>query len=122
MSNVSERIKLLREERGWSQRELARRLGVSFPVLNRIEQGKRAVDDVELQKLADIFNVSVDFLLGRTDSVFSKEEEKFLGELHLPIEELLDRFSLVVDGKPATREEIEHAIAFIRAMRSMKGK
>ncbi|AKO92672.1 hypothetical protein BEH_11555 [Priestia filamentosa] len=65
---VGERIIKLREKKNWNQRELARRAGLNYSVMNRIETGKRPTTDQELKIFADLFNVSTDFLLGRENS------------------------------------------------------
>lgn len=65
--NVGSRIKELREKRNWSQIDLAKKIGINNSVLSRIEAGKRDVEDYLLNKFGDVFDVSVDFLLGRTD-------------------------------------------------------
>ena len=55
---IAEKIKKLREARGWSQAELARRLSVTRNGVNSWEQGLSLVD------LAKVFSVSTDYLLG----------------------------------------------------------
>jgi transcriptional regulator with XRE-family HTH domain len=68
MSTVGQRIRLLREKRQWSQIQLAEKLGIHNTVLSRIESGeKKSVDDHLISKAADIFEVSTDFLHGKTD-------------------------------------------------------
>lgn len=63
--NIGERIIKLREKRGWSQRELARRIDINVSVMNRIESGERPVKDQELLKLSSVLEVSTDYLLGK---------------------------------------------------------
>lgn len=67
MTSLPNKIINLRESKDWSQAELARRLDVNKSVMNRIESGERKVSSDELKKLSDIFDVSTDYLLGRTD-------------------------------------------------------
>lgn len=64
---IKNRIKSLREELGIDQKELAKRINIDKGVMNRIEMGTRQARDEELSKLADVFQVSVDYILGRTD-------------------------------------------------------
>lgn len=61
------RIKFLREERGIYQKDLANLLNVSIPAINYYENEKRAIDTNTASVLADYFNVSIDYLLGKTD-------------------------------------------------------
>lgn len=60
-------IQYLREEKDLDQKELAEKIGVSYSVMNRIELGTRPARDEELKKIAEVLDVSVDYLLGRSD-------------------------------------------------------
>ena len=65
---IGERLKLLRNAAGLSQRDLARELqliGIDMDknVITRIETNKRYVTDFELQALKQLFNVSYDYLI-----------------------------------------------------------
>lgn len=79
--NIGKRIINLREKRGWSQRELAKRVNLNPSVMNRIESNERPIKDSELIKLADVLEVSTDYLLGRTNnpepSTSQTDEEEF---------------------------------------------
>jgi transcriptional regulator with XRE-family HTH domain len=61
-----EKLKKLREEKGLKQSELASILGIGRTTLSHYELNNREPDLDILNKIADFFNVSVDFLLGRT--------------------------------------------------------
>ena len=61
------RLRLAREQRGISQRDLGKAMGVSAVTISRYETGEHEPGIAELVKIADYFNVSVDYLLGRTD-------------------------------------------------------
>jgi transcriptional regulator with XRE-family HTH domain len=61
------RIKNLRLEKNISQNELAKALGLTQQAISAYENGLREPDLETLNKLANYFNVSVDYLLGRTD-------------------------------------------------------
>lgn len=119
----SKRLKELREKRGLSQEGLADELEIPRSSITNYENSDdRVPRQKRLNEIADFFNVTVDYLLGRTDTnALSEIEERFLDDIDkLSIEELKERHVLTVDGKPATKEEIEGAIAFIRSLRSMK--
>lgn len=62
------RLKELREKRGISQLKLAMDLGLTQNSVSRYESGMREADYKTLIALADYFNVSIDYLLERTDS------------------------------------------------------
>lgn len=61
---TSERIKELRQARGWTQADLARRLGVTRNGVNSWEQGLSMPSPASLVDLARMFSVSTDYLLG----------------------------------------------------------
>lgn len=63
---LGQRIREERETRGWTQIELGRILGVTGTAVNRYEADARRPDPETLARLADLFRVSVDYLLGRT--------------------------------------------------------
>lgn len=62
------RLKAMREKRGISQLKLAMDLGLTQNSVSRYESGVREADYKTLVALADYFNVSIDFLLERTDN------------------------------------------------------
>ena len=62
-----EQLKLLRLENNISRASLAEQLNVSIRLISYWENGKRECDFDMLIKIADLFSVSIDFLLGRKD-------------------------------------------------------
>lgn len=62
------RLAELRSAQGLTQQQLADLTGLTRGRLNNYEQGTREPDLVTLQSLADFFQVTTDFLLGRTDT------------------------------------------------------
>ncbi|WP_236418710.1 helix-turn-helix transcriptional regulator [Paenibacillus sp. JJ-223] len=105
MSVSGERIKKLREEKGLSQLEFAERIGMSNSVLSRIESGKRPLEDEEINLFADFFEVSGDYILGRSISKTPSGGSAYMD-----------------GGKGWTEEEKEVANAAIQAWREMKRK
>ena len=75
MAKIGEKIKELRTKAGISQQRLAELLGVSRPAISQIENGERKVSVDELDRLAKIFNISVNSLLNK-----EKEPEVILEE------------------------------------------
>lgn len=61
------RLKQLREKKGISQLKLAMDLDMNQNSISRYETGVRQADYNTLIKFADYFNVSIDYLLERTD-------------------------------------------------------
>lgn len=62
------RIRKLREMRGLRQADVSAATGIDQKTLSNYETGKTNPDSYALVKLADFFDVSIDFLLYRTDS------------------------------------------------------
>lgn len=67
MIKFSERLKELRQERGLKQREMAEICGLKLRGYQCYEYATSCPDFDGLVFLADYFNVSTDYLLGRTD-------------------------------------------------------
>ena len=61
------RIRDLREDRDLFQKDLAKYLNCSQVCYSHYEIGKRDIPTEVLLKLADFYNTSIDYLLGRTD-------------------------------------------------------
>lgn len=83
---LDETLRHLRAERGMSQKELADRLSVTPQSVSRWETGQAYPDMETLPRLADIFQVSVDRLLGRESSFIAQKEE----ELRAAQQEVVD--------------------------------
>ena len=62
------RLKLLRKQKNISQLKLAMDLDLSQNSISRYETGEREADYATLIRFADYFNVSIDYLLERTDN------------------------------------------------------
>ena len=58
-------LKQLRQQNGFSQKEVAKQLSVTTQCYQRYEVGDRQPTPEMLCKLADVFEVSVDYLIGR---------------------------------------------------------
>ncbi len=65
MAEIGKKIKTLRTKVGISQLKLAELMGISRPAISQLENSRRRVSAAELDRLAEIFNVSVNSLLDR---------------------------------------------------------
>lgn len=65
---LNEIIRELRSESPYTQREVAEKLGITLRAYQHYETGSRQPTVSALIKLADIFGVSIDSLVGRSDS------------------------------------------------------
>ncbi|OFD09127.1 hypothetical protein BTGOE7_14050 [Bacillus thuringiensis] len=100
----------LRKERKLRQEDMAKHLGIARTTYAMYEQGNREPDYTTLQKLADFFNVSVDYLLGRTDK---GTDEKVNSDVFLKDPELNLWFKDIENASPAKREELKRFWRFI---------
>jgi len=72
--SLGQRIRTLREQKGWSVRELSRRANVRQATLSEIENGKRRDMTTETAKrIALALGVGVDFLIGTWEQVEDSE-------------------------------------------------
>jgi transcriptional regulator with XRE-family HTH domain len=112
----AERLKMLRKEAGLNQTELGKELNKTKNNISQYESGKRSPDLETLKKIADLFQTTTDYLLGRTDHprgrlVTVEELEQFL-----PARVARDlSLELYVDDKPMelteeTKEQIREVL------------
>lgn len=66
-NNFAKQLYSLRVENNFTRSQLADKLNVSVRLISYWENGKRECDFDMLIKIADLFSVSVDFLLGRKE-------------------------------------------------------
>jgi len=111
------RIKELRVQHNMTQSDLARLLKVSPSTIGMYEQGRRDPDTDTINFLADFFNVSADYLLGRTDIPNNVNDEPTPQEL----EKVLREANIAFDGAPLDEEDKEDVIEFVKvALRALK--
>lgn len=65
---LAKKIIDLREQRDMSQAELARRMNIDKSSMNKIENGSRKVSSEELLAFSTIFDVTTDYLLGKSET------------------------------------------------------
>lgn len=113
-----------REERDWSQAELARRIEMNNTALNKIEKGTRKVSSAELEALASVFNVSTDYLLGNSDKKHYYDlTDKEKNDIGVQAEKLMQGIesghNLNFYGEPATEEQKERLLIAIQTAMEM---
>lgn len=112
--SVLYKIKDLANEKGVSLSELERSIGISNGSISKWEKSSPKADT--LQKVADYFNVSVDYLLGRTNNRFYGLSDK---QREISIEQALDSV-MSYDGKPMTDNDREILKGIIEAYMNKK--
>jgi transcriptional regulator with XRE-family HTH domain len=122
---LGENIKILRKQHGITQQKLADLLGLSRPTISQIEIGERKLSADELIKLADIFNISVEYLLGlkREPKIIikktgRKEKPKYQVRINVPqknikkFKEVLLYILNKVGSKPNIGETVLYKILY----------
>jgi len=84
---IGEKILNLRKEKGWSQQEVAKKIGTSGPIIGRYERGEMVPSVEVAKKLADVFGITMDYLVDETGSVTEIKDRAIL-ERMLEIEHL----------------------------------
>lgn len=73
--SLGKHLKNEREKRGWSQKYVAEKIGITNTVLSNYERNYRDPDTNTLKKLADLYEVSTDYLLDRSNTPHHKTKE-----------------------------------------------
>ncbi len=61
--SIGKSIRILRHQHGWSQEDIATRLGISIPAFSKIETGVTDVNLSRLEQIANIYEISIVQLL-----------------------------------------------------------
>lgn len=85
--NFSQRLKELRLTHGYTQNELAELLGVTYASIQKYESNRGKPRAKNLEKIAQIFEVSVSYLLGETNIRSSNKISSIMEQLSEPRQE-----------------------------------
>lgn len=111
METLSKRIFNLRKQNGLTQTELGDFLGVTKQTISKYERDIKVPSRESLQKLADIFNVTTDFLLGRSSFLNIDFQEDL--ELTKSAQNILERINeLPIDKQRKAWEHLEMFINY----------
>ena len=123
---IGNTIRELRKEKKMSQSELGKFIGVSQTTVTAWETGRAEPSSTFISKLADLFNVSTDYPLGRSDnkkkpySVLTDKEKK---DIALQAEKLMEGIesgeNLNFYGEPATEEQKERLLIAVQTAMEM---
>ncbi|MBO8128970.1 MAG: helix-turn-helix transcriptional regulator [Peptococcaceae bacterium] len=124
---LASRLRLLRTKKGLSQRELAKLIKIAPSTLAMYEVGKREPDYNTLEKIADFYGVTTDYLLGRTDNPKGNVDEydpKLKKALEDPaITDLLMKVpDLTEEEKQSLAEHWAYVMDFIERKRQERKK
>ena len=115
-------LKKLREEKGLTQSELGKELGISPSTIGMYEQGRRVPDVPILKKMSAFFNVSIDYLLENVNHnvpmKMPKDLNKFLQQSEIIFDG--DTYNLTDEDRDLVMKSLE--VAFSAAKRANKRK
>lgn len=108
---LGSRLKQLRKQKRWTQKELAGKVDIRFQQLNKYESGLNIPPAEMLVKLADALGTSVDYLLTGNP----------VEDSPLANSRLFQRFKMLEDMKPSDREAIITLIDAMIAKHQVEG-
>lgn len=107
-------MRYLREKLGLNQTQAAIKLDISRVNYNRYEKGDRTPDNDTLKRIADFYDITIDYLLGHEDqqakTLKPKEDKK-----PKDLKRILEQHDIMFDGVPIdedAKKEIMHIVEF----------
>lgn len=94
MATLAQRIKQLRKENDLTQEEFGKRFGIVKSTVSLYESDKSTPDDEIKKKIAEYFNVSLDYLMGASDIRNPYKEDK---EKYQPVEDIEEAMKVILD-------------------------
>jgi transcriptional regulator with XRE-family HTH domain len=108
MMNLGDKIKLLRQEAGYTQEELAKKMGLAKSTIAHYESGRREPDTKTIIKIANLFNISTDNIL---DNVRFKNEPKIV---------LYGADGKLVDISMLSKEDQEYVLSLAERLKNKR--
>lgn len=110
---LNERLKLLRTERKLTQEQFATAVGITKASVSKFENGIKTPSRETLEKIADHFNVTTDYLLGRSDDPeLNEQENNIVTEEGKNILALIE--SLPEDERKKAWEQLEMYVTYMQ--------
>ena len=114
MESIGDRISRARRYSNMNQKELCEKADINEATLSRYENGLREPKAATLLKLAEVLEVSTDYLLGITDIRNYKKLNEDVGKkvesIYESTKEMLNQDGLMLYGKPASKEDIDNIL------------
>lgn len=116
-SDFKDVLRMLRMERGWSQNDLAERIHSTKSTVSNWEQGTRVPKIEKLEEIADLFNVDIDFLLGKTDKTTKiPQPQEDLSEYLEMLHKNPQYRSLLDSTAKLDKEALDNLVKFIKTL------
>lgn len=104
MFQTFDRIKELAKKQGLSINSLEEKLGYSRNTIYNLKNSKPSTE--RISEIADYFNVSTDYLLGRTDNPAIASDDTIAGYTSDDLRKMAEN-AKTFDGKPLTEDDID---------------
>ncbi|WP_051272273.1 helix-turn-helix domain-containing protein [Shimazuella kribbensis] len=120
MTILAQRLKEARVAANFKQKEAAEKIEISNGSLSLYEKGRRDPDPQTLSKLADLYNVSVDWLLGRFSSTrkgFGRDHKNKATKKYLD----LQIYNTLADLPDNIRKELQPPVLFYQVLQLRDG-
>ncbi|OOR26177.1 helix-turn-helix domain-containing protein [Bacillus cereus] len=109
---IGENLRKLRKKQKLTMKELGQKLNLAESTISGYENGNRKPDYETLNKFADFFEVSTDYLLGRNVNYHIPKEDEISNPLNDP--DLGLWFKDIKDASPDKQEELRQFWEFIK--------
>ncbi|MHB1418879.1 MAG: helix-turn-helix domain-containing protein [Bacillota bacterium] len=118
--SLGKRLKEAREKLNYSQIYVAKMLGITNAALSNYERDYRDPDTELLNRLAEFYGVSADWLLGRSRT---SKQQPSQDPTRAELEDLLKKSNVHFNGAPLDEEDKEDLLEFIKlALKRKKGR
>jgi transcriptional regulator with XRE-family HTH domain len=116
--NYNSKIKVLRKKHGDTLKQLAQRINYDYSNLSKVERGIYEPSLDLLLKVAEVYNVDMNYFFKTDNDNTYEDENKLLKELDISCNQSKKKFELLLDGKQISKKELEFAIEVLRQLRS----
>lgn len=110
---------------GVDQKDAAASLGVTPGYLSKVEKNKTKPSLELILKAAEYYGVEEGYFFRKNDevdlnSLYTQHNKSFIKEMELlSVNELQEKYNIVLDGEELTESELKGVIAYLRSLRSM---
>ena len=108
---IGSRMRLVRERKGWTQTFVAQKLGIPNSTLSGYERGYRIPDANMIKAIAEVLEVSPDYLLG-----YKADHDQQTDDVEKDLEMRLREGDITYKGVPLSEEQCEILADFLEAV------
>lgn len=122
-SNLRDRLRSARLNKNLLQTQVAKKTGINNKTLSGYERGVSEPDFETLKILADLYEVTTDYLIGKDDALTTQQigVEDFLNLLdNLSDEQIIERFRHTYKNKELSESTIRQLLSFARFLTTQK--